>query len=607
MYKDVTLGHFSHKRGGRIFLAPGLNMEYDSGSASCMHEMYHEYFAFRTNVGVLMHLIELEIQLCDDDEYQLNLLNIRKALYNATRDIHEIYANSQEMLWLQENQEEGVWERIREQKTNEYKKYLFISEHIWNDVTQEISDRRKKLDDICMAILNLDVTTDLFWRYLIESGKEGNDSTLKGLISKRIVRAFDEGISHEESIELEPDDVVKLVSCRFRYLEPYFEDAYQQALEKTDVDLNGMLLETISTFELSELGIKIERKPRAESDVVFMVHNIRTIKGDFDNGLIQFSKKNCEYVLLDISKELMKETLLKQKYVVVQEDDFDFRKDKPKYIESGDATIFVLINDPKVFKNRISAIIEFEEMYIGDLNEKTQANFFTIIFARKRSCENVIYIFPTINVLANKVIEELELETQIRRPGSGVRFYDIFSSFDDWIEILQVLNNIVAFTTKSKGNILNAENKSAPLLNVVKYDIGNSILKIEVDNSFKIRAALPTLNTKPEPFWIIMEYVHGECTGNICSYKTPLETEEKRTGIIYFDNKNLAMSYLLQLDEERESVAEHKVVGLDEIAWKVLKPYLKQQNAGMLYYLPDGKGVIWNDVESFDYIRGKFK
>lgn len=606
MYKDVILGQFSHKRGGQIFLPPGLNMEYDSGSASCMHEMYHEYFALRTNVGVLMHLIELEIQLCDDDEYQLKLIDIQSALYDATRDVHEIYANAQEMLWLQENYEEAVWKRIREQKTKEYNKYLEDSEHIWNDRSLPISDRRKKLDDICMAILNLDVTTELFWSYLMQSDNRKRDFILKELISERRVKAFDKGIRNEESNELEPSHIVKLVSQKFRYLEPYFYDAYQLALEKTDIDLNGLLLETVRTFELSKLGIKIERKPQAESDVVFMVHNIRTNKGDFDNGLIQFSRKSGKYVLLDVSKQLMKEILLNQRYVVVQEDDFDFRKDKPKYIERGSATIFVLIHDPKVFKNRISAIIEFEELYIGDLNEKTQSNFFTIIFARKRSCENVIYLFPTISILASKVFEELELETQILRPGSGVRFYDIFSSFDNWVEILQVLNNIVAFATMSKGNILDVENKTAPLLNVVKNDIGNSILKIEVDNSFKIRASLPTLNTKSEPFWIIMEYIDGEPTGNICSYISPSETNEKKPGIIYFDNKKLASKYLMQLDGERESRAEHKVVGLDEIAWKVLKPYLKRKKAGMFYFLRDG-GFKWYDIERFDYIRESLK
>lgn len=611
MYNDLTLGFFSYKKGGHIFLEPGLNMEYDSGSASCMHEMYHEYLALRTNVGILLYLIELEIESCVDDEYRGNLFDIRKVLYDATRDIHEIYANSQEMLWLQENYTSDVWKKIRAQKTEQYQNYLGKLEHIWNNSNKTIHERRKKIDVICKWVLDLDIFSEMFWNNLMDPYER--EIRINALIEKRIYRAFTKGVNHDEVKELNIEAIEKLVNTKFRYLSKYFSKNYQRALDRTDVDLNGLLLETISTFEIPELGIKIKEETHGECDVLFMIHNVRTNRGDFDNALIQFSKSNGEYILLDVSENKMKDMLSKQKYIVVQEKDFNYRTNKPRYIECKNIVFFVLINEFKNFRKCMSEILEYEEIYIGDLNEKSQKNFFTIFFARKRNCENVIYIFPTISVLADKFIEELNLEKQIRRPGSGSGFYDIFSAFDNWIEILQVINNIVAFATKSKGNILNVKNKSAPLLDTVKRDIGNNMLKIEVENSFKIRAALPTLFTCPEPFWIIMEFFKGECTGNICSYKKKdviqgehASVEKEVIGIIFFDNKNLAINYAKLQNDEQNDGRLRQVVGLDDVAWRVLKPYLKKEHAGMVYYFQENKGK-WMDIEHFEYYRNKMK
>jgi hypothetical protein len=84
-------------------------------------------------------------------------------------------------------------------------------------------------------------------------------------------------------------------------------------------------------------------------------------------------------------------------------------------------------------------------------------------------------------------------------------FYNIFSAFNDWGEILKVLKETISFVIKSKGNIIHYENPCSKLLSQAKFDIGNNIFKIVGKNFFHINSVLPTLQTEASPFWILME------------------------------------------------------------------------------------------------------
>ena len=90
-----------------------------------MHEMYHAQLALGSNVGILMHLIELELNSEQDDwQYMTKLISIRKYLYESTRTVQEVYANSLEMLWVEEHYGMEVRNHVYERKTIEYKQYL---------------------------------------------------------------------------------------------------------------------------------------------------------------------------------------------------------------------------------------------------------------------------------------------------------------------------------------------------------------------------------------------------------------------------------------------------------------------------------------------------
>lgn len=128
MLKYTILGNFSFEKGGQIYLAPGDNMEYGFEASSCMHELFHANLGLKSNIGLLMHMIELELNIEKEDlQYKLDLIEIRENLYKSTRTVQEVYANSLELLWVEEYCGIEVRNQVYERKTIEYKQYSDIS------------------------------------------------------------------------------------------------------------------------------------------------------------------------------------------------------------------------------------------------------------------------------------------------------------------------------------------------------------------------------------------------------------------------------------------------------------------------------------------------
>ncbi len=206
MFKNITLGKFSYDKGGQIYLAPGDNMEYGLESSSCMHELFHAHLALASNVGMLMHLIELELNSEQEDlQYMTDLISIRESLYESTRTVQEVYANSLELLWVEENY--GIEERNRvyEKKTIDYKQYLDIAKVNWDNVDETIEKRKKKINKLCISVLDMDILAEQFWLWLQEPTRLGE------IIADRLNYAFTKQECVKDSKKLNQDEIIELV------------------------------------------------------------------------------------------------------------------------------------------------------------------------------------------------------------------------------------------------------------------------------------------------------------------------------------------------------------------------------------------------------------
>ncbi len=600
MFKDITLGKFSYKNGGEIYLAPGDNMEYGLETASCMHELFHANLALTTNIGILMHLIELAIGAEKDDLQCLsNLINVRDILYESTRSVQEVYANSQELLWVEKYYGIEVRNQVYNKKTSDYKKYLCISESIWRDQEKTIEERKKLISNLCASVLNVDILEEMFWKQL----KDGK--SLKETLEERLISVFKNQKNIENARLIDREDVIALAKMRFKHISDLLEDGFKYSEGHLDHNLTELLLENIKTFDFSELEVTLGDKYNPKSGAICILKVLDGRDGSIDIRIVQHYTEKGVYEIVAIEKSLICDLVKDKGYVIVPDNEFLIDKDKAEIEEINDKIVIVLFDVVKEFKECIQKVIEFDEVYIGDINAQGKENFFTVIFFRKRKCDKAIYMLPTLSMIAKNIYEELQITNQVKHPDKGMGFYNIFSAFDDWSSILSMLKEIISFVTRSKGNILFNDNPCSKLLNSAKYEISNNIFKIVGENYFFISAALPTIQTKASPFWILMEFENGENNGNVKCEKQRVEdvSGKTRKGIVYFCDKSSAENYRKRMVKENQNLKNYQVVGMDELFWTVIKKMLKQLDFGMIFAQNDTAKGIYNDVEQFEYLR----
>lgn len=601
MFQDITLGKFSYDKGGQIYLAPGDNMEYGLESPSCMHELFHAHLALTSNVGMLMHLIELELNSEQEDlQYMTDLIRTRDALYESTRTVQEVYANSLELLWVEENYGIEVRNQVYDKKPIDYKQYLDIAKRNWNNVEETIENRKRQINKLCVSVLDMDILAEQFWIWLQEP------ICLGEIIADRLNYAFTNQECVKDSKKLNQDEIIGLAKKKFNYLAERLEEGFQYSKTHLNRNLTELLLENVKVFDYSELGITEGKKYDSKCGAVCVVKVLHISDGSVGACIIQHFMDEGIYEIVELDKSIIHEILEGKRYVIVPCDEFLFNKNEAKCEEINDKIKFVLLDTVRDFKKWIQNIMEFDEIYIGDINDKSAENFFTVIYFRKRNCDKVIYMFPTLSIIANNIFEELQVVKRVKYPGTGMGFYNIFSAFNDWGNILKVLKETISFVTKSKGNIIHNDNPCSKLLNPAKFDIGDNIFKIVGKNYFYINAVLPTLQTEAMPFWILMEFENGENNGNIkCETKKveDMESGEDKLGIVYFYDKSSAENYRKKMIKENPELINYQAVGMDEVFWLEVKKMLQMKKIGMILVRKNAIEGICNDGEQFEYLR----
>lgn len=255
MFQDITLGKFSYDKGGQIYLAPGDNMEYGLESASCMHELFHAHLALISNVGILMHLIELELNSEQEDlQYMTDLIRTRDALYESTRSVQEVYANSLELLWVEENYGIEVRNQVYEKKLDDYKRYLDIAKKNWDNVEETIENRKRQINKLCVSVLDMDILAEQFWIWLQEPIRLGE------IIADRLNYAFMNQECVKDSKKLNQDEIIGIAKKKFNYLAERLKEGFQYSKAHLNQNLTELLLENVKVFDYSELGITEGKK-----------------------------------------------------------------------------------------------------------------------------------------------------------------------------------------------------------------------------------------------------------------------------------------------------------------------------------------------------------
>ena len=603
---DITLGKFSYNNGGDIYLAPSDNMEYGLETSSYVHELFHADLSYTSNIGLLMHLIEIENQLEQNDlQYKIELSKKMSDLYEATRFIQEVYANSMELLWIEEYCGSNIKQYVYEGKTEEYKQNLAVSEHIWKNEEKTIDERKEQINKFCVSVLNIDILSEQFWEILNDNDKRLLE--MKDVLKNRMDFIFNRQKIISDSKLLEKSDLINLSKIRFKHIFGKLEEGFsyiERCVNLEKFNMTKSLLENIKIFDFSEIEISKAKRLDLSCNAICLIKDVYINKeGRIEIGLIQHFDENGLYKFIDMKDIEIKKSLENKKYVIMLNNDFSFNKKKTIQQKIGEKVIFVLFKKVKEFKKCLQDISEFEEVYLGNISDESTNNFFTVLYFRTRSCDDVIYMFPTLNIIANNIFEELDMKRIVKYPGKGTAFYNIFSAFNNWAEILKTVKETISFVINNKGNILHNINPSSRLISKIKIDVANNILKIGGENELYFHSIFPTTKTEGQPFWILMEFEDGENKGNIkCDN---IGTDKTKLGVNCFDQKNIAERYIRKISKHDSELKKYKVVGLDDIFWKGLKKCLQVQKIGMIWRMRDSGGIYFDNLEEFEATKYK--
>ena len=113
----ITLGTYDFREGGSIYIPVGINMQCNTENSTQVHEMYHLFLNSSTCYGVILSLLDMErINELEDSSRHARLEQCMMILSARMQDIQEIYANTMELLWIQEYEGPDAMKQAYENK-----------------------------------------------------------------------------------------------------------------------------------------------------------------------------------------------------------------------------------------------------------------------------------------------------------------------------------------------------------------------------------------------------------------------------------------------------------------------------------------------------------
>ncbi len=591
-YKNFeVLGSYSVRDGGYINFSMGKNLELGTEINTYIHELFHMHLTNCSNLGFLLLLFEKECNLALEERDKLHYNKIQELsaiIFNRTVNVQEIYANNQELLWIEENINSEIKKESFELKPKGYQKYCNKMNIITNNQSLNNGEKRYWIERICLHSLNIQISSDEFLdalkskKKLSEYFSKGNhpDARLDKALEK-----YSRNENFEETIEIKLHNFFSRMNnmCIIKYL---------------DVKLIG-LNQIANTFKygnnLDEISIKkfikLNQKNMDEKVRLFDFNNLPVIKVDNISAYVDFgifAIKDCKNIINKGNFYFITEALIEEtpsyvsdeapleflnsheiKVIGISSDEFNISKMSPTYIEVNYTPIVVLIDSYRNAREIIHKILMEGELYIGDLYDQSMKNFSTALFFRERTKPRVIFIFPTLKKLSIRLMKELEIERQLVY-SDDEKFTKILSVFGSELEILKFAKWIFSFIMKSSCRFTVLEDPATKMIFNLTKSLFNDVMKIRIPDHYNQWAALPTKKTVGDPYYALMEFENGENTG---FFKTT-----NQNALIFFLNKNNALHYRKRLLKMDSGFYKLEVVGIDRHYWNAAKKHFKEIN-----------------------------
>lgn len=586
--KYIILGTYSIKNGGEIHLEMGRNMEHGAGFSTQIHEMQHMNLDNMTVLGGVLKLLELErINSYNDKLHNKYILQLEMDIWEETVEIQESYANTKEILTVLELCGEQEAQRCYETKSDDYKKYISYLEFILKDKNVSYIDKHYAINAICYYALGVDCTNGELIEY-IKYGKISEYLKINSPLSKfkLAIKIYKEGKIEELVKNYEKQDLINLVyeilnDDFIKYINDIKKDM-QEFFEKNDINelskdkFNTLYQEAveahIKVFDIEKIKILKEvNLHRQENIGIFIIKNCINLKDKKNYYVIghQNDNENPIYVSKQIDETNFFNLINKSKEVFILNAEHE-----ENWVKLINKPLFILINDYDEFAHFLENKINTDrDFYIGNIFTNEEKNFFTVLFLVNRKNRNHIWVFPTTQNLANRILEKYHLHSDILYSYDR-EFLKIFACYENSIDMMKGIQWLFTFLVNSKGEF-NVENDMAARfsLNSVRNILNDALAFASMD--YKKKFYYPTLYSKAEPFFIIMIFENGKNTGNFVKRKDCL---------IIFSSKVMAEEWL-----EKYPYEYGKILGIDKIYWSFIRDNYKKNNVNIFMCLQIGR------------------
>ena len=523
-----------------------------------------------------------------------------------------------ELLLISEIGKGEFTNNLYEMKPDKYKTYIDFMNIISKDSSLTFDEKRCLIHKLCVYAMSPPVLSEDFINSLKSYKSLMHYFNGENHPKKRLKKALEfytsgQDIKNESAIQLYDGNFLDIL--KNNNVTKYINDVWNKYRDTYDYLLtdNHLTIEEIKkkyyqdienrikVFDIS--ACKINRDycfDKQISNSFFIIKNCENLYNKNNFYIIghTYDKDESIYVSKEISSKELNILIQESECIMIDLHEYDMEKCCPKYFSAGDKPIIVLINDYADCYQWFKETIKNDEIYIGDLYDKTVNNFFTVLFFSRRECTNTFFVFPTIKSLSKKLVEEFDLESELIF-SSNSRFLSIISCLKNEVLMLKVCQWLLSFLTDSSGDFSSLTDSATKMNYDLIKTILNSSLHIKPQYYNQYLAALPTKKTKAQPFYALMEFENGKNTGKIKA-----ETEEAFP--ILFLCKEHAIKYKQKyIKNENSNLTNYELIGMDLRYWVILKEYLYKSKKKIIICTDIEKSlVIFKELNQIDALIG---
>lgn len=562
-----------------------------------IHETQHAHLNYVTTVGEITELLRYE-WICSpetDKEHREKIKTLIEILCQAFEELQEIYANSMDLLWIQEQQGIEQARMFYKRKSEGYRIYSQkFNKAAEKCVTTE--EKRRFVHNICIKASEPLCNNEEYSRMLAEPERLKEYYNNEGSMVKRLEEILDGNESVRKKgrktdkagvwnliPSLVDRQILKysggMIGIGRKIAESMREDELEKLIQNKYQD---MIIKKTCAFDFQIVldGMKIVHEKWNAHYCCILKKYSRLLCPEKDYMLIGWNDAG-HYIGQEITPDEVENVVTHSKAVVVDFDEFNLHKMCPRYVGVQDTPVFVLVTEYHQCESVVEELYK-GEMYCADLFPEKVENFYTILFFRKRTEPNTIFIFPTIKVLAKRLIGRLSLKERVMlsEEESSLK---LFSAFNDEVRMLSAITWLLSFVSGTAWDGRTMQNAAIMLGSGFGKTLMDSAFKFRCKDYWKYRAALPGMDTVSDGLFALMKFDGRENTGVICSVK-----ENGKSYPVFFRSRDSAMEYIKQMTPQ----TGFKVTAIDDFYWAVWKERLEQIYGKCCLYLGGGRGIL---------------